>query len=132
MKSVVNALIVAENAILLVKRSPDSDEPNMWSLPGWTVENGEESIEALRRELSEELGLQEYWIIEFFQKIDFSPEVSAFYFFLHLEKKPQLTLALDELTEYQFVEIGTNLESMAFAQEKILAAANVVLLSRSK
>jgi ADP-ribose pyrophosphatase YjhB (NUDIX family) len=34
MKSVVNALIVAENAILLVKRSPDSDEPNMWSLPG--------------------------------------------------------------------------------------------------
>ena len=124
MKAVVNALIVEKDCILLVKRSWESDEPNMWSLPGGTVEGDESLIEALKRELNEELGISSYGIIEFFKQVDFSPEVRAYYFLLHLKKRPDITLEPDELSEHKFVKIGTNLDKMAFWQERILSAAN--------
>ena len=86
----------------------------MWSLPGGTIEGNESPIEALKRELNEELGISSYGIIEFFKQVDFSLEVRAYYFFLHLEKRPDITLEPDELSEYEFVKIGTNLDKMAF------------------
>lgn len=44
----------ATDRVLLVKRSPDSDNPGTWALLGGTIEEGESPEEGLRRELYEE------------------------------------------------------------------------------
>ncbi len=48
------ALITAGDRILLVKETHDDGSP-FWTLPGGGVEPGESDIDALRRELAEEL-----------------------------------------------------------------------------
>ena len=49
------------NEVLLVNHKPTSKKPedfsNCWSMPGGTVEFGETAIEALKREIKEELGI---------------------------------------------------------------------------
>ena len=53
----VGAVIIKDGKILLVKRG---NEPNrdMWSIPGGIVKVGEGLIEALKREVEEEVGLK--------------------------------------------------------------------------
>ncbi len=53
----VGAVIIEDGKILLVKRG---NEPNkyMWSIPGGIVKVGESLIEALKREVEEEVGLK--------------------------------------------------------------------------
>jgi 8-oxo-dGTP diphosphatase len=57
MKSVVAALIVRENKVLICQRTKDQPMPLKWEFPGGKVEPGEKPKEALRRELEEELGI---------------------------------------------------------------------------
>lgn len=54
---VVSAAIVdpTSKKILLAKRSKDTTYPGLWCTPGGTVEEDEFQLEALRRELREEL-----------------------------------------------------------------------------
>jgi 8-oxo-dGTP pyrophosphatase MutT (NUDIX family) len=47
------AIIVKEGRILLVK-----EQEGWWSLPGGGIDHGEQPLEALKRELSEELGVE--------------------------------------------------------------------------
>ncbi|MGH8979875.1 MAG: NUDIX hydrolase [Acidimicrobiales bacterium] len=55
---VVGVLRVAD-LFLLCHRSPDREwYPDVWDLPGGHVEDGELPLEALRRELREELGIE--------------------------------------------------------------------------
>ena len=54
---VVAAIIRRDETILLTRRPPDAHLPNLWEFPGGKVEPGESLIEALRRELLEELGV---------------------------------------------------------------------------
>jgi 8-oxo-dGTP pyrophosphatase MutT (NUDIX family) len=42
--------------VLLLKRSPDSDHPGEWCLPGGHIDEGETAEQAARRESSEEIG----------------------------------------------------------------------------
>jgi 8-oxo-dGTP diphosphatase len=48
----------AQDRVLLAQRGPHGDFPGAWEFPGGKVEAGESAIEALRRELREELGIE--------------------------------------------------------------------------
>jgi 8-oxo-dGTP diphosphatase len=59
MHEVVVGALVRHGRVLLVHRSPDRDAyPGVWDLPGGHVEPGESELEALARELHEELGVR--------------------------------------------------------------------------
>ena len=44
--------------ILIAKRSKDQHQGNKWEFPGGKIEDNETSLEALSREISEELGIE--------------------------------------------------------------------------
>lgn len=51
--------LVREGRVLLVHRRPDKHAyPDLWDLPGGFIEAGESELDALARELHEELGVQ--------------------------------------------------------------------------
>jgi (d)CTP diphosphatase len=56
--TVVGALVERAGLLLLARRGPAERHPGLWELPGGKVEPGETPPEALRRELSEELGVE--------------------------------------------------------------------------
>jgi 8-oxo-dGTP diphosphatase len=55
---VVAALVRREGRILLSQRRPDQSLPLCWEFPGGKVEPGEAPVDALARELREELGCE--------------------------------------------------------------------------
>src|SRR5258708_23623442 len=57
MKSVVAALIVREDKVLICQRTKHQPMPLKWEFPGGKVELGEKPQEALHRELEEELSI---------------------------------------------------------------------------
>jgi 8-oxo-dGTP diphosphatase len=57
-EAIVAGVMIKDCRILLCHRSADRQwYPDVWDLPGGHVEFGESPIEALRRELAEELGV---------------------------------------------------------------------------
>src|SRR5512138_844322 len=56
-KLVVAGLIVRDGVVLITQRRADQSLPLQWEFPGGKVEPGEAPVEALRRELAEELGV---------------------------------------------------------------------------
>ena len=59
MQKVVVGALVREGRVLLVHRRPDKRaRAGLWDLPGGVVEAGESELDALARELHEELGVQ--------------------------------------------------------------------------
>ncbi|WP_433319465.1 NUDIX domain-containing protein [Micromonospora chersina] len=59
MHVVVTGALVENGAVLLVHRSPNRRAyPDLWDLPGGHVEAGESELEALAREMREELGVE--------------------------------------------------------------------------
>lgn len=59
MRKVVLGALARGNQVLLAHRSPNKQAyPGVWDLPGGVVESGESALEALARELDEELGVQ--------------------------------------------------------------------------
>lgn len=57
-KLVVAALIRRGEQVLISRRRPDQPMPLLWEFPGGKVEPGEAPVEALEREVREELGCQ--------------------------------------------------------------------------
>ena len=58
MKVVVAAIIVQDSKVLICQRTERQSMPLKWEFPGGKVEAGEQLIEALVRELDEELGIR--------------------------------------------------------------------------
>jgi 8-oxo-dGTP diphosphatase len=57
MKQVAAGLIVRESKLLICQRTKHQPMPLKWEFPGGKIEHGEQPIDALRRELEEELGI---------------------------------------------------------------------------
>lgn len=58
LQSVVGGILIKEEKIILTKRASSvKNFPNYWEFPGGKVENGETLIQALIRELQEELNI---------------------------------------------------------------------------
>jgi 8-oxo-dGTP diphosphatase len=57
MKQVVAALIIKDDKVLICQRTRHQTMPLQWEFPGGKIEPGEELVDALRRELEEELGI---------------------------------------------------------------------------
>jgi len=59
MVEVVVGALLRDGQVLLAHRSPEKRAyPGVWDLPGGVIEEGETELEALSRELNEELGVQ--------------------------------------------------------------------------
>lgn len=59
MPQVVVGALMEGGRVLLVHRRPDKQvRPGLWDLPGGVVEDGESELDALARELHEELGVR--------------------------------------------------------------------------
>ncbi len=56
-KQVAAALIMHNRRILICQRTKHQPMPLKWEFPGGKIERGEQPIDALRRELEEELGI---------------------------------------------------------------------------
>ena len=56
-KVVVGALVRGDRVLLAHRSASKHAFPGTWDLPGGVVEDGESELEALRRELDEELGV---------------------------------------------------------------------------
>ncbi len=56
MKQKSRALLINNDEITIIKRTKDSEE--YYVFPGGSVEDGEDSVQALHREMAEELGIK--------------------------------------------------------------------------
>lgn len=55
---VVAGLVYRDGRLLVCQRHRDSAFPLKWEFPGGKIEDGEDGVDALRRELKEELGIE--------------------------------------------------------------------------
>ncbi|MCC5889917.1 MAG: (deoxy)nucleoside triphosphate pyrophosphohydrolase [Alkalibacterium sp.] len=93
--TVVGAIIIEDGKILCAQRGNEKALPNLWEFPGGKIETGETAIEALERELKEELKIEVTVHPEMFEETaylyDFG-EVVLTTFICYLEKgEPVLT-----------------------------------------
>ena len=54
---VVGGIIIDKNKILIAQRSNQKDHPLKWEFPGGKIQENENPIEALKREIKEELSI---------------------------------------------------------------------------
>ena len=114
-------LLNRNNEVLLLLRDDKVDIPfpNMWDIPGGKVEDNETPIEAIRREMMEEMSIKDLGEIQLF-KIITSENITDYIFWKRLD----LNTSEIDLQEGQRVEYF-NLErirktKLAFNYNKVL------------
>jgi len=129
---VVAAIIQNKKKILIVQRKPDCKrEPNKWEFPGGKAEEGEGAQEALKREISEELGV-EIFVEELFgesaKKYEERGEemVISFYFAKLIgRKKPKAIgcqsmkwISVEKLGEHDFADADRIIVELLMVEDR--------------
>jgi len=86
---VVAGLLVRNGRVLICQRSATSKFPFKWEFPGGKVETGENYLEALRRELREELAIEVEESKELFRHVH------------HYKEMPPVELRFYQVTKYR-------------------------------
>lgn len=121
MTDIVNGLLLRDQQVLMAHRSPlRRNYPGTWSFPGGHVEAGETTEQALRRELSEEIGIiaKSWSFLRYFD--DQSATANApvtFHFFRVDEWKGYPTNIGDEHTEIRWIKLvdAIHIRKLTFA-----------------
>jgi 8-oxo-dGTP pyrophosphatase MutT (NUDIX family) len=95
-------LIVADGAVLFLRRGNGGDHPGEWSFPGGHIEPGESPEDAARRETLEEAGYEPHTLMQIGVVSDGQVEFTTFYH----ECRPFDVQLSDESTEYAWCPIG--------------------------
>lgn len=114
-------LINSNNEVLLLLRD-DKNEipyPNMWDIPGGKIEDGETPDVTIKRELSEELGLDSLPDLKLF-KIYISDDLTDFIFWKRINLNPDEILLTEgqKLKYFTFQEIKRT--KLAFNYNKVI------------
>lgn len=96
-------LIVADGAVLFLRRGNGGDHPGEWSFPGGHIEPGESPEDAARRETLEEAGYEPHKLMQIGVVSDGQVEFATFYH----ECRPFDVQLSDESTEYAWCPIGS-------------------------
>ncbi|MGD6810776.1 MAG: NUDIX domain-containing protein [Candidatus Bathyarchaeia archaeon] len=113
----VEAVIVIDNALLLLKRNNEPAK-NKWWFPGGRIRRNESLKEALRREIKEETGLEisQYKLIDVYSRV-FPERHDITIAYLCRCKDGKITLD-DEHSEYTFFDY-TNMDLHPYLVEVI-------------
>ena len=96
-------LIVADGAVLFLRRGNGGDHPGEWAFPGGHIEPGESPEDAARRETLEEAGYEPHKLMQIGVVSDGQVEFTTFYH----ECRPFDVQLSDESTEYTWCPIGS-------------------------
>ena len=132
-KTVVAALLLQQNELLICQRTANGDFPGKWEFPGGKIEAGESATAALRRELQEELGItaeigEQVWCVEH-QYPGHVPVLLLFFAVCRYEGTVENRIfekvcwvALHELPQYDFLEADRSLIDRLAAGEVMLTS----------
>jgi 8-oxo-dGTP pyrophosphatase MutT (NUDIX family) len=105
---VVSVFIEHEGEILLLHRHDSKPQGNTWSVPAGKVQEGEDLLKALSREVEEELGLRpEITNLRYFEKYYVRyPGYDYIYHVYHLQlkEKPSVNLNFQEHKNYIWIK----------------------------
>lgn len=121
----------SNNEVLLLLRDNkiDISFPRMWDIPGGKIEDNESPEDAVRREMNEELGLNDLGKIKLF-KIFTSENLTDYVFWKRLDLKPEeIDLKEGQKIEY-FSQDRINETKLAFNYNKVLEEFFLELLNR--
>lgn len=112
----VDALLVVNNFVLVVKRSAEMSNPNKWCLPCGFIDFNENLIDASVRELYEETGIdiREHNIINSDYNRPHALNGTALQFIFELLERPTLKLDTNECVEAKWVSVSM-LDNLDFA-----------------
>ena len=114
-------LLNSNNEVLLLLRDDKVDIPfpNMWDIPGGKVESGESPENAIRREMMEELELQNLGDLNLF-KIFTSENLTDYVFWKRLDLNPG-NIVLHEGQRIEYFSLERIIEThLAFNYNKVL------------
>ena len=97
----VEIWIINNNKLLLTQRSPQKSHPLMWEVSGGGAQTGETSIETLKREIKEEIGVT---LDDSFKLLDTELRKQQF-IDIYTTNQPivSITLQPEEVSDYKFV-----------------------------
>lgn len=106
---VVGCIVAQDDTILMLYRSPSETDPSLWGIPAGKVDDGEDDLSAVTRELFEETGLMlDDDDLQFLGELSIEYEAITVIFPIYsvlLTKKPDIILDNEEHTDYRWLTV---------------------------